>query len=162
MPLSEKMFSTSLQALTFLILHCPGINFQFRTSIRKVCIKPINTVEVKVLSFRFLKYNACPCISLIVSLQIDVHYNVPDPVTKPAFQLLVHLKEPRAERNRRQAGLRERALPDDDDPGSHQDHREYKVTLEACTRCGSSFCLGTKYFSFGWSGLRFDSCYCCP
>ncbi|XP_072260763.1 C3 and PZP-like alpha-2-macroglobulin domain-containing protein 8 isoform X4 [Pyxicephalus adspersus] len=65
-------------------------------------------------------------------MQIDVHYNVPDPVAKPAFQLLVHLKEPRAGRIRRQTG--QRALPDDDDPGSHQDHQEYKVTLEACTR----------------------------
>lgn len=67
-------------------------------------------------------------------------------MAKPAFQLLVHLKEPRAERNRRQVGLRERALPDDDDPGSHQDYREYKVTLEACTRCESSFATGSKLF----------------
>lgn len=90
----------------------------------------------------------------LVSLQIDVHYNVPDPVAKPAFQLLVNLKEPRAERNRRQAGLRERALPDDDDPGSHQDHQEYKVILEACTRFKSSFVLAF-ILAFGWSGLGF-------
>ncbi|MEE6510015.1 hypothetical protein FKM82_028976 [Ascaphus truei] len=78
-------------------------------------------------------------------MQIDVHYNVPDPVAKPAFQLLVNLKEPKPNKHRRHAQrhtdagrhespLRERTLPDDDDPGSHQDHQEYKVTLEACSR----------------------------
>ncbi|KAM4608160.1 C3 and PZP-like alpha-2-macroglobulin domain-containing protein 8 [Discoglossus pictus] len=78
-------------------------------------------------------------------MQIDVHYNIPDPVAKPAFQLLLRLKEPKPGRERRQAHrymesgrsdipLRDRNLPDDDDPGSHQDHQEYKVTVEACTR----------------------------
>lgn len=82
-------------------------------------------------------------------LQIDVTYNVPDPVAKPAFQLLVNLKEPKSERhqqtqhplrslspdkNRSEASHRERALVDDDDPASDQDHQEYKVILETCTR----------------------------
>ncbi|KAL7992852.1 hypothetical protein Chor_017108 [Crotalus horridus] len=34
-------------------------------------------------------------------LQIDVSYNIPDPVTKPAFQLLVNLQEPKLKRHRR-------------------------------------------------------------
>ncbi|KAJ7398113.1 C3 and PZP-like alpha-2-macroglobulin domain-containing protein 8 [Pitangus sulphuratus] len=80
---------------------------------------------------------------------IDVTYNVPDPIAKPAFQLLVNLKEPKSEQhlqapnplnsgsvdeNRSEASHRDRALGDDDDPASDQDHREYKVILETCTR----------------------------
>ncbi|XP_053558866.1 C3 and PZP-like alpha-2-macroglobulin domain-containing protein 8 [Bombina bombina] len=79
-------------------------------------------------------------------MQIDVHYNVPDPVAKPAFQLSIRLKEPKPGRERRHANLytksglldvplQDHALPDDDDdPGSYQDRQEYKVTIEACTR----------------------------
>ncbi|XP_066492385.1 C3 and PZP-like alpha-2-macroglobulin domain-containing protein 8 [Tiliqua scincoides] len=82
-------------------------------------------------------------------LQIDVTYNVPDPVAKPAFQLLVNLQEPKPKRHRRaprppkplspdenrsEASHRDRALGDDDDPASDQDHQEYKVIVEACMR----------------------------
>lgn len=82
-------------------------------------------------------------------LQIDVTYNVPDPIAKPAFQLLVNLKEPKSEQqlqapnllrsvspdeNHPEASHRERARGDDDDPASDQDHQEYKVILETCTR----------------------------
>ncbi|XP_066551233.1 C3 and PZP-like alpha-2-macroglobulin domain-containing protein 8 isoform X2 [Amia ocellicauda] len=84
-------------------------------------------------------------------MQIDVSYNVPDPVAKPAFQLTVTLREPRTQRHRppmpprtksRDANRSElsqrhrRTVPDDDDddPASGQDHLEYRVTLEACAR----------------------------
>uniref|UniRef100_A0A6I8P7H9 C3 and PZP like alpha-2-macroglobulin domain containing 8 n=2 Tax=Ornithorhynchus anatinus TaxID=9258 RepID=A0A6I8P7H9_ORNAN len=77
-------------------------------------------------------------------MQIDVTYNVPDPGTKPAFQLLVNLKEPKTERHplrpappekkRSETPHRDRPLVDDDDPASDQDHQEYKVRLEICTR----------------------------
>lgn len=74
---------------------------------------------------------------------------MPDPIAKPAFQLLVNLKEPKSEQhlqapnplrsgsadqNRSEAPHRDRALGDDEDPASDQDHREYKVILETCTR----------------------------
>ncbi|XP_039194420.1 C3 and PZP-like alpha-2-macroglobulin domain-containing protein 8 isoform X3 [Crotalus tigris] len=82
-------------------------------------------------------------------LQIDVSYNIPDPVTKPAFQLLVNLQEPKLKRHRRAPRLpklvsseenrsgaprRDRVLGDDDDPASDQDHQEYKVMVEVCMR----------------------------
>ncbi|XP_063003438.1 C3 and PZP-like alpha-2-macroglobulin domain-containing protein 8 [Elgaria multicarinata webbii] len=84
-------------------------------------------------------------------LQIDVAYNVPDPVAKPAFQLLVNLQEPKLKRHRRAprpprppapleenrsgASHREQALgDDDDDPAADQDRLEYKVALETCMR----------------------------
>lgn len=81
--------------------------------------------------------------------QIDVSYNIPDPVAKPAFQLLVNLQEPKlkrhrraprlpklvsAEENRSGAPRRDRVLGDDDDPASDQDHQEYKVMVEVCMR----------------------------
>uniref|UniRef100_A0A4W3H8F4 Kazal-like domain-containing protein n=1 Tax=Callorhinchus milii TaxID=7868 RepID=A0A4W3H8F4_CALMI len=84
-----------------------------------------------------------------VTLQIDVTYNVPDPVAKPAFQLSVTLQEPKRERhlhqpparapsrndNRSERSRRRRAVgAHDDDPASDQDHQEYKVTVEACAR----------------------------
>ncbi|KAJ8419039.1 hypothetical protein AAFF_G00005380 [Aldrovandia affinis] len=86
-------------------------------------------------------------------MQIDVSYNVPDPVAKPAFQLTVDLKEPRPERhpspaasrpsaarsrsradNRSELSRTRRAPADDEDPAAHQDHLDYRVTLETCTR----------------------------
>ncbi|XP_065102652.1 C3 and PZP-like alpha-2-macroglobulin domain-containing protein 8 [Paramisgurnus dabryanus] len=85
-------------------------------------------------------------------MQIDVSYNVPDPVAKPAFQLKVDLKEPRQERhsplssrhislrsrsrddNRSELNRKRRAPVDDEDPAAHQDHLDYRVTLEVCTR----------------------------
>ncbi|KAF7478414.1 Hypothetical predicted protein [Marmota monax] len=68
-------------------------------------------------------------------LQIDVTYHVPDPVTKPAFQLLVRLEEPEAEGRpspvpaSSAGGPRggEQHLADDDDPAADQHHQEYKV-----------------------------------
>ncbi|KAG7488064.1 hypothetical protein MATL_G00029970 [Megalops atlanticus] len=85
-------------------------------------------------------------------MQIDVSYNVPDPVAKPAFQLTVDLKEPRPDRhpspasrpsatrsrsradNRSELSRKRRAPTDDEDPAAHQDHLDYRVTLEACAR----------------------------
>ncbi|KAL0160206.1 hypothetical protein M9458_043931, partial [Cirrhinus mrigala] len=82
---------------------------------------------------------------------IDVSYNVPDPVAKPAFQLKVDLKEPRQEHhiqlssrhmssrsrsradNRSELSRKRRAPVDDEDPAAHQDHLDYRVTLEVCT-----------------------------
>ncbi|RXM94927.1 C3 and PZP-like alpha-2-macroglobulin domain-containing protein 8 [Acipenser ruthenus] len=84
--------------------------------------------------------------------QIDVSYNVPDPVAKPAFQLTVTLKEPKLGRhhpqqqrppaarpksradNRSELSRRRRAATDDEDPAADQDHQEYQVSLEACAR----------------------------
>ncbi|KAK1805980.1 hypothetical protein P4O66_013020, partial [Electrophorus voltai] len=86
-------------------------------------------------------------------MQIDVSYNVPDPVSKPAFQLRVELKESRQEHhaplsssrhfsagsrsradNRSEPSRRRRAVADDEDPAGHQDRLDYRLTLEACTR----------------------------
>ncbi|CAB1331426.1 unnamed protein product, partial [Coregonus sp. 'balchen'] len=87
-------------------------------------------------------------------MQIDVSYNVPDPVAKPAFQLKVDLKEPRQERhppappsprhasprsrsradNRSELSRKRRAATDDEDPAAHQDNLDYRITLEACAR----------------------------
>lgn len=63
--------------------------------------------------------------------QIDVTYNVPDPVAKPSFQLLVNLQEPEAEQQRPPSPA---SSADDDDPAADQHHQEYQVTLEVCTR----------------------------
>lgn len=88
------------------------------------------------------------------SPQIDVSYNVPDPVAKPAFQLKVDLKEPRQKRhpsappsprhaslrwrsrsdNRSELSRKRRAATDDEDPAAHQDDLDYRITLEACAR----------------------------
>lgn len=99
---------------------------------------------------------------LALYLQIDVTYNVPDPVAKPAFQLMVQLKEPRQERhtpvssswhlssrsrssadNRSEQSRSRRAPVEDEDPAGHQDHLDYRLTLEACARYGNApwFCL---------------------
>ncbi|XP_032990817.1 C3 and PZP-like alpha-2-macroglobulin domain-containing protein 8 isoform X1 [Rhinolophus ferrumequinum] len=64
-------------------------------------------------------------------MQIDVTYNVPDPVAKPAFQLLVSLQEPEAEQAQSPAPA---SSADDDDPAADQHRQEYQVTLEVCTR----------------------------
>ncbi|KAM6962537.1 C3 and PZP-like alpha-2-macroglobulin domain-containing protein 8 [Aplochiton taeniatus] len=85
-------------------------------------------------------------------MQIDVSYNVPDPVAKPAFQLKVDLKEHMQERHSQppshhtaphsrspsenlseQRGKR-RAPTDDEDPAAHRDDLDYRITLEACAR----------------------------
>ncbi|TRY62333.1 hypothetical protein DNTS_025869, partial [Danionella cerebrum] len=85
-------------------------------------------------------------------MQIDVSYNVPDPIAKPAFHLKVDLKEPKPEQhilspprhmslrsrsiadNRSELNRKRRAPLDDEDPAGHQDHLDYRVTLEVCTR----------------------------
>ncbi|KAG7283665.1 hypothetical protein CRUP_020438 [Coryphaenoides rupestris] len=86
-------------------------------------------------------------------MQIDVSYNVPDPVAKPAFQLKVVLKEPRRELqppspprqhpaprarsrddNRSELNRRRRAALDDEDPAAHQDNMDFRISLEACAR----------------------------
>ncbi|KAM4808477.1 C3 and PZP-like alpha-2-macroglobulin domain-containing protein 8 isoform 1-T1 [Rhinophrynus dorsalis] len=139
----------ALQALAeyAILSYVGGVNLTI--SLASTNLDYQETFELNRLNKKILQTAVIPTIptGLFVSakgegcclMQIDVHYNVPDPVAKPAFQLLVHLKEPKPGRQRRHAGrqetpLRDRALPDDDDPGSHQDHLEYKVTLEACTR----------------------------
>ncbi|XP_069818383.1 C3 and PZP-like alpha-2-macroglobulin domain-containing protein 8 isoform X2 [Dendropsophus ebraccatus] len=139
----------ALQALAeyAILSYIGGVNLT--VSLASTNLDYQETFELNRLNKKILQKAMIPTIptGLFVSakgegcclMQIDVHYNVPDPVTKPAFMLMVHLKEPKPQRDRRQVGrqetlLRKRALPDDDDPGSHQDHQEYKVTLEACTR----------------------------
>ncbi|XP_054395865.2 C3 and PZP-like alpha-2-macroglobulin domain-containing protein 8 isoform X6 [Pongo abelii] len=74
-------------------------------------------------------------------MQIDVTYNVPDPVAKPAFQLLVSLQEPEAQgrpppmpASSAEGSRGDRPPADDDDPAADQHHQEYKVMLEVCTR----------------------------
>ncbi|XP_044217735.1 C3 and PZP-like alpha-2-macroglobulin domain-containing protein 8 isoform X1 [Thunnus albacares] len=86
-------------------------------------------------------------------MQIDVSYNVPDPVSKPAFQLKVDLKEPFQERhlqppssrhptsrsrsradNRSELNRKRRAPIDDDDPAAHQDKMDFHISLEVCAR----------------------------
>ncbi|KAF4014391.1 hypothetical protein G4228_005781 [Cervus hanglu yarkandensis] len=68
---------------------------------------------------------------LLQMAAIDVTYNVPDPVAKPSFQLLVNLQEPEAEQQRPPSPA---SSADDDDPAADQHHQEYQVTLEVCTR----------------------------
>ncbi|XP_071343784.1 C3 and PZP-like alpha-2-macroglobulin domain-containing protein 8 isoform X1 [Trachinotus anak] len=88
-------------------------------------------------------------------MQIDVSYNVPDPVSKPAFHLKVDLKEPFQERhlqppssssrhpssrsrsradNRSELNRKRRAPIDDDDPAAHQDKMDFHISLEVCAR----------------------------
>ncbi|PNI50717.1 CPAMD8 isoform 4, partial [Pan troglodytes] len=74
-------------------------------------------------------------------MQIDVTYNVPDPVAKPAFQLLVSLQEPEAQgrpppmpASSAEGSRGDWPPADDDDPAADQHHQEYKVMLEVCTR----------------------------
>uniref|UniRef100_A0A8C5QE18 C3 and PZP like alpha-2-macroglobulin domain containing 8 n=1 Tax=Leptobrachium leishanense TaxID=445787 RepID=A0A8C5QE18_9ANUR len=139
----------ALQALAeyAILSYVGGVNLTI--SLASTNLDYQETFELNFLNKKIVQTAKIPTIptGLFVSakgegcclMQIDVHYNVPDPVAKPAFQLIVHLKEPKLGRDRRHVGrpdtlLRDRTLPDDDDPGSHQDHQEYKVTLEACTR----------------------------
>ncbi|XP_038157657.1 C3 and PZP-like alpha-2-macroglobulin domain-containing protein 8 [Cyprinodon tularosa] len=90
-------------------------------------------------------------------MQIDVSYNVPDPIAKPAFQLKVDLREPLQERrlqpssasstskhsasrsrsrvdNRSELSRRRRAPIEDDDPAAHQDKLNFHISLEVCAR----------------------------
>ncbi|KAL0609567.1 C3 and PZP-like alpha-2-macroglobulin domain-containing protein 8 [Plecturocebus cupreus] len=81
-----------------------------------------------------------PIPALVIS-RVDVTYNVPDPVAKPAFQLLVSLQEPEAQErpppmppSSAEGPRGDRPPADDDDPAAAQHLQEYKVTLEVCTR----------------------------
>ncbi|KAM8765901.1 LOW QUALITY PROTEIN: C3 and PZP-like alpha-2-macroglobulin domain-containing protein 8 [Rhynchonycteris naso] len=65
-------------------------------------------------------------------VQIEVAYNVPDPVAKPSFHS-VSLWEPTAEQPRQPAPAPAPSA-NDDDPATDQHHQEYQVTLEVCTR----------------------------
>ncbi|OWK11628.1 hypothetical protein Celaphus_00003015, partial [Cervus elaphus hippelaphus] len=60
---------------------------------------------------------------LLQMAAIDVTYNVPDPVAKPSFQLLVNLQEPEAEQQRPPSPA---SSADDDDPAADQHHQEYQ------------------------------------
>lgn len=86
-------------------------------------------------------------------------YNLPDPVSKPAFQLKVDLKEPFQEQhqqppssssssnprhpssrarsradNRSELNRKRRAPIDDDDPAAYQDKMDFQISLEVCAR----------------------------
>lgn len=87
-------------------------------------------------------------------MQIDVSYNVPDPMSKPAFYLKVDLKEPQERHlqhpspssrntnsrarsradNRSELNRKRRAPVDDDDPAAHQDKLDFHISLEVCAR----------------------------
>ncbi|KAM9619623.1 C3 and PZP-like alpha-2-macroglobulin domain-containing protein 8 isoform 6-T8 [Morphnus guianensis] len=149
----------ALQALAeyAILSYVGGVNLTI--SLASTNLDYQETFELNKMNKKVLQTAVIPSIptGLFVSakgegcclMQIDVTYNVPDPIAKPAFQLLVNLKEPKSEQhlqapnllrsvspdeNRSEALHRERALVDDDDPASDQDHREYKVILETCTR----------------------------
>uniref|UniRef100_A0A3P9L213 C3 and PZP like alpha-2-macroglobulin domain containing 8 n=1 Tax=Oryzias latipes TaxID=8090 RepID=A0A3P9L213_ORYLA len=92
---------------------------------------------------------------LLQSAKIDVSYNVPDPVSKPAFHLKVDLKELFQERpvkplstsshhtasrsrsradNRSELHRKRRASIEDDDPSAHKDKMDFRISLEVCAR----------------------------
>uniref|UniRef100_A0A8C3D5K4 C3 and PZP like alpha-2-macroglobulin domain containing 8 n=1 Tax=Corvus moneduloides TaxID=1196302 RepID=A0A8C3D5K4_CORMO len=149
----------ALQALAeyAILSYVGGVNLTI--SLASTNLDYQETFELNKMNKKVLQTAVIPSIptGLFVSakgegcclMQIDVTYNVPDPIAKPAFQLLVNLKEPKSEQhlqapnplrsgsvdeNRSEALHRDRALGDDEDPASDQDHREYKVILETCTR----------------------------
>uniref|UniRef100_A0A8B9UR96 C3 and PZP like alpha-2-macroglobulin domain containing 8 n=1 Tax=Anas zonorhyncha TaxID=75864 RepID=A0A8B9UR96_9AVES len=149
----------ALQALAeyAILSYIGGVNLTI--SLASTNLDYQETFELNKMNKKVLQTAVIPSIptGLFVSakgegcclMQIDVTYNVPDPIAKPAFQLLVNLKEPKSEQhlqapnllrsvspdeNRSETLHRERALVDDDDPASDRDHQEYKVILETCTR----------------------------
>ncbi|KAJ7415213.1 C3 and PZP-like alpha-2-macroglobulin domain-containing protein 8 [Willisornis vidua] len=149
----------ALQALAeyAILSYVGGVNLTI--SLASTNLDYQETFELNKMNKKVLQTAVIPSIptGLFVSakgegcclMQIDVTYNVPDPIAKPAFQLLVTLKEPKAEQppqgpsmrrsgaadgHRPQGTHRDRALGDDDDPAADQDHHEYKVILETCTR----------------------------
>ncbi|KAI1230511.1 hypothetical protein IHE44_0009971 [Lamprotornis superbus] len=146
----------ALQALAeyAILSYVGGVNLTI--SLASTNLDYQETFELNKMNKKVLQTAVIPSIptGLFVSakgegcclMQIDVTYNVPDPIAKPAFQLLVNLKEPKAEQplaapaplgsahQSPPALHRDRALGDDEDPASDQDHREYKVILETCTR----------------------------
>uniref|UniRef100_G1PPU5 C3 and PZP like alpha-2-macroglobulin domain containing 8 n=1 Tax=Myotis lucifugus TaxID=59463 RepID=G1PPU5_MYOLU len=108
-------------------------------------LKPCKKNRADVTVVVILASPTCPCLAPptphthtpraprlgLLTPQIDVSYNVPDPVAKPSFQLFVNLQEPEAERPRPPAPA---PSADDDDPAADLHHQEYQVTLEVCTR----------------------------
>ncbi|NWY45009.1 CPMD8 protein, partial [Sylvia atricapilla] len=139
----------ALQALAeyAILSYVGGVNLTI--SLASTNLDYQETFELNKMNKKVLQTAVIPSIptGLFVSakgegcclMQIDVTYNVPDPVAKAAFQLLVTLKEPKEQPPRQgqarpRAPHRHRALGDDEDPASDHDHREYKVILETCTR----------------------------
>ncbi|XP_077187621.1 C3 and PZP-like alpha-2-macroglobulin domain-containing protein 8 isoform X2 [Paroedura picta] len=149
----------ALQALAeyAILSYTGGVNLT--VSLASTNLDYQETFELNKANKKLLQSTVIPSIptGLFVSargegcclLQIDVSYNVPDPVANPAFQLLVNLQEPKPKRHRRappapksvspdknrsEAFHREAVSGDDDDPASDQDQREYKLAVEACVR----------------------------
>ncbi|XP_015280131.1 PREDICTED: C3 and PZP-like alpha-2-macroglobulin domain-containing protein 8 [Gekko japonicus] len=149
----------ALQALAeyAILSYTGGVNLT--VSLASTNLDYQETFELNKANKKLLQTTVIPSIptGLFVSakgegcclLQIDVSYNVPDPVANPAFQLLVNLQEPKPKRrkraphppkpvspdkNRSEASHWEMVSGDDDDPASDPDHREYKVAVEACVR----------------------------
>ncbi|VFV36960.1 c3 and pzp-alpha-2-macroglobulin [Lynx pardinus] len=131
----------ALQALAdYAVLSYAG-NVNLTVSLASTNLDYQETFELHAANQKLLQTAAIPSLptGLFVSakgegcclMQIDVTYNVPDPVAKPAFQLLVSLREPEAEQRRTPAPA---SSADDDDPAADQHHQEYQVTLEVCTR----------------------------
>ncbi|XP_060089087.1 C3 and PZP-like alpha-2-macroglobulin domain-containing protein 8 [Heteronotia binoei] len=149
----------ALQALAeyAILSYTGGVNLT--VSLASTNLDYQETFELNKANKKLLQTTVIPSIptGLFVSargegcclLQVDVSYNVPDPVTNPAFQLLVNLQEPKPKRRRRaphppkpvspsknrsEASQRELAAGDDDDPASDQDRQEYRVAVETCMR----------------------------
>ncbi|XP_011781286.1 PREDICTED: LOW QUALITY PROTEIN: C3 and PZP-like alpha-2-macroglobulin domain-containing protein 8 [Colobus angolensis palliatus] len=141
----------ALQALAeyAILSYAGGINLT--VSLASTNLDYQETFELHTTNQRVLQMAAIPSLptGLFVSakgdgcclMQIDVNYNVPDPVAKPAFQLLVSLQEPQAQgrpppmpSSSAEGSRGDRPPADDDDPAADQHHQEYKVMLEVCTR----------------------------
>ncbi|KAG8126756.1 putative C3 and PZP-like alpha-2-macroglobulin domain-containing protein [Naja naja] len=137
----------ALQALAeyAILSYIGGVNLTI--SLASTNLDYQETFELNKANKKLLQTAVIP--SIPTGLFIDVSYNIPDPVAKPAFQLLVNLQEPKLKRHRRAPRLpklisaeenhsgaprRDRVLGDDDDPASDQDHQEYKVMVEVCMR----------------------------
>ncbi|XP_060152812.1 C3 and PZP-like alpha-2-macroglobulin domain-containing protein 8 isoform X2 [Globicephala melas] len=130
----------ALQALAeyAILSYAGGINLT--VSLASTNLDYQETFELHRANQKLLQMAAIPSLptGLFVSakgegcclMQIDVTYNVPDPVAKPSFQLLVNLQEPEAERRPPAPA----SAADDDDPAADQHQQEYPVTLEVCTR----------------------------
>ncbi|XP_007461165.1 PREDICTED: C3 and PZP-like alpha-2-macroglobulin domain-containing protein 8 [Lipotes vexillifer] len=130
----------ALQALAeYAILSYAG-SINLTVSLASTNLDYQETFELHRANRKLLQMAAIPSLptGLFVSakgegcclMQIDVTYNVPDPVAKPSFQLLVNLQEPEAERWPPAPA----SSADDDDPAADQHQQEYPVTLEVCTR----------------------------
>ncbi|XP_035141992.3 C3 and PZP-like alpha-2-macroglobulin domain-containing protein 8 isoform X1 [Callithrix jacchus] len=141
----------ALQALAeYAILSYAG-SINLTVSLASTNLDYQETFELHGTNQKLLQMAAIPSLptGLFVSakgdgcclMQIDVTYNVPDPVAKPAFQLLISLQEPEARErsplmpaSSAEGPRGDRPPADDDDPAAEQHHQEYKVMLEVCTR----------------------------